>query len=106
MTVTITAKTASENADQPIRGYRFFTQTGCSIRGLSRLLELLSMVLQPLGHAHEQGLQSFRHRRVGKHGVSQNCVRLACQHRELNRTHEFACLRPKAREPENAVTVC
>jgi Tfp pilus assembly protein PilE len=54
----------------------------------------------------EQGLQAFRHCRVRKHGVSQNCVRLACQHRELNRTHEFACLRPKSRESENAVTVC
>ena len=64
------------------------------------------MVFLRLRHTHEQGLQAFRHRRVRKHGISQNCVWLACQHRELNRTHEFAGLRPKARESENAITVC
>jgi len=68
------------------------------------VLELLGMILQPLWDAHEQGLQAFRHGRMREHGIPQTHVWQACQHGQLNRTHEFA-IRPKGREPENAVAV-
>src|SRR5579863_7818027 len=77
-----------------------------SIRGRSRVLELLGILLQTFGHAHEQGLQTLRHRRMRKHGASQNRVGHARQHRELNRTHKFAGLWPKGGESENAIAIC
>ena len=62
--------------------------------------------LKTFRHAHEQGPQPFRHRRMRKHCVPQSRIRQASQHRELNRTHQFAGLRRERRESENAVTMC